>query len=112
MCVMEVRAGQQLATMVQACAHNTNTIIGDLDLLTAVLNGRGDTDALATLDLARDRLRRAYADFLGLFEVEVGRQVQDADGHVHGHDEPVGNERSLVEAAHHDARLARRFETR
>jgi hypothetical protein len=112
MCVMEIHAGQRLSTMAQACAHNTNTIIGDLDLLEAVLNGRHDHDALAALEQARQRLGEAYAGFLGLFQVEVGRTVQDDHGHVHDHDHPVGNERTLVDQAHHDATLARRYETR
>lgn len=108
---MTVHAGQRLSTMAEAMAHNTHTIIGDIDLLRSVLAARKDMEAIQDLEQAGKRLLDAYAGLLGLFQAEVGREVQDHDGHVHQHDQ-VGEERSLVEVAHHDARLARRYETR
>lgn len=108
---MTVHPGQRLTTMAEAMAHNTHTVLGDIDLLRATLTGRRELEALRDLENAGRHLLEAYAAFLGLFQAEVGREVQDSDGHV-WHGETVGNERSLTEQAHHDATLAREYETR
>lgn len=110
MCIMEVRPGQHSATIAQAMAHNTSTIERDLDMFLELVRARRDHMAEATLAQAQHHLRAAYAILLSEFGVEVAAVVADGDGHVHTSDH--GEERSLVEVAHHDASLARRFETR
>lgn len=109
MCIMTVHSGQRLSTMAEAMAHNTHTVLADIDLLRAVLAGRKQIEAIRDLEQAGRHLMEAYAAFLGLFQSEVGREVQDADGHVPA---SVGNERTLTAQAHHDATLAREYETR
>lgn len=111
MCIMEVRPGQASSTIAMALAHNTTTIGGDLDFFEKLVAARGETVLLAQLQQAHDHLRRAYADLLAVFGEEIASEVQSPEGHVHQHDH-VGNERSLVEQAHHDAGLARQFMTR
>ena len=32
MCIMEVRPGQHHSTITQACAHNIDTVVGDLEM--------------------------------------------------------------------------------
>lgn len=109
MCIMEIRAGQHTSTMVEALAHNTRTIMSDIDLLEQVLASRpGSEVCLAQVTSARRDLNRAYARFLQQFQTEVAAECAE-HGHTH---EEVGEERGLVEQAHHDAALARRFETR
>lgn len=110
MCIMEVHSTQRTSTMLQAMAHNASTLERDLDMLTTVLVARGAV-ILADVHLARSQVHQAYAGLLGLYGSAVGQERQDPDGHVHTHD-AVGNERSLVEQAQHDAGLARQFETR
>jgi hypothetical protein len=109
MCIMEVHAGQRTATMTQAMAHNASTLDRDLDMLIAVLVNRGGV-LLDPVKQAQDHIHRAYAILLDGFGEAVAAEVSDPDGHVHDHDH--GEERSLVEVAHHDADLARKFETR
>jgi hypothetical protein len=117
MCIMEVRAGQHGSTIAQAMAHNTSTVERDLDMFEELLKSRqkaGDTDSGALLvDVvqAHTHLRLAYATLLRSFGEEIGREVQDTHGHAHDHD-TIGSERTLTEQAHHDATLARRYETR
>jgi len=110
MCIMEVRPGQQTVTIVQAMAHNASTLDRDLDMLLQLITARGDTVSEATIAQAQELIHRAYALLLAEFGMEVAAVEADPDGHVHEHDHP--GERSLVEVAHHDAGLARRFETR
>lgn len=117
---MEVRPGQHDSTIAQALAHNVNTSKGDLEMwrerLVARLQHesatqRLDTEAaIAQLDRAYEEISRAYAGLLGQFGAEVGRAHEhwQHDHGEHGHERDV----SLVTAAHHDAGLARRFETR
>lgn len=115
MCIMEVRKGQKSSTIAMAMAHNTSTVMQDLDLFKKLLAARQEFELLRTVDQAQGHLRKAYADFLEVYGEEIATEVMDEAGHVHQHDdEPVGNERhlSLVEQGHHDATLARRFETR
>lgn len=110
MCIMEVRPGQAASTIAQAMAHNTSTVERDMDMFEELLKARGDFESLRTIVQAHGKLREAYAILLMQFGIEVGREVQNGKGHMHSHDH--GNERSLVEQAHHDAGLARHFETR
>lgn len=108
MCIMEVRAGQHASTIAQAMAHNASTLDRDLDMFKSLLNARGDTETLDVVNRAQRSVHRAYETLLDVFEEEIHTHEHQA----HLDDEPVGSERSLVEAAHHDAELARRFETR
>lgn len=110
MCIMEVRPGQQSSTIAQALAHNVSTVERDMDMFELLVQARGGEKMLRDLQHAHDHLRKAYATLLMVFGIEIATAVQDGEGHVHDHDH--GNERTLVETAHHDAGLARRFETR
>lgn len=110
MCIMEVRPGQASSTIAQAMAHNVSTVERDMDMFEELLKAREDFESLRTVQHAHEHLRKAYAGLLAEFGVQVGREVQNPEGHVHKHDN--GNERSLVDQAHRDAGLARRFETR
>jgi hypothetical protein len=110
LCIMEVRPGQRSSTIAQAMAHNTSTVERDLDMFVPLLKARGELELLAQINRAHEHLKQAYAGFLAVYAEEVAAEVQSPEGHVHTHDH--GNERSLVEVAHHDAGLARRFETR
>lgn len=109
MCIMEVRAGQHTVTIVQALAHNASTLDRDLDMLIKLAESRGERSAHAPLAQAQDYVNRAYAILLSEFGMEVATAVADPQGHMP--DDP-GHERTLVETAHHDAGLARRYETR
>jgi hypothetical protein len=110
MCIMEVRAGQHASTIAQAMAHNASTLDRDLDMFKALLNARDDVETLNMVIAAQRLIHRAYGTLLDIFEEEIHAHEHEANlDHEH---EPVGNERSLVEQAHHDAELARRFETR
>ncbi len=110
MCIMEVRPGQHSSTIAQALAHNVSTVERDMDMFELLVEARGDAAMLADLHGAHDHLRKAYATLLATFGIEVAKAVQDGEGHLHTHEH--GNERTLVETAHHDAGLARKFETR
>lgn len=106
---MEVRAGQKTATIAQAMAHNTSTIERDLDMLRKLLEARKEHELLAMVESAQNHLKHAYADFLEVFGETIANEVQDHEGH---NPDDHGHERSFVEQAHHDAQLARRYETR
>lgn len=110
MCIMEVRPGQKSSTIAQALAHNCSTVERDMDMFELLVKARGDEDLLNDLQHAHDHLRKAYAILLMNFGMEVAQAVQDEEGHVHNRDH--GNERSFTEQAHHDASLARKYETR
>jgi hypothetical protein len=122
MCIMEVRPGQRSATIAQAMAHNTSTVERDLDMFTPLLRARGETELLAKIECAHEHLRAAYAEFLAVFTEEVKTEV--TSGHDHSHDHDHGSEREIYQAeadkmsaellaeAHHDAQLARKYETR
>ena len=109
MCIMEVRAGQRSDTIAQALAHNVSTIERDLDMFEVLLKAREDYECLKTVMRAHESLKRAYADLLMQFGIELAKHVEDHEGHVHQHN---GSERTFVEEAHHSAQLARRYETR
>lgn len=108
MCIMEVRPGQHASTIAQAMAHNASTLDRDLDMFKALLASRGDLATHQAVADAQVRVNAAYEALLDIFQQEILAHEANLD-HEH---EPVGNERSLVEQAHHDAELARRFETR
>jgi hypothetical protein len=110
MCIMEIHEGQHSTTLVQAMAHNASTQDRDLDMLIKVLVARGEREHATMVIGAQRHIHAAYALLLGEYGDMVAESVQDGAGHVHTHDH--GGERSLVEVAHHDAGLARRFETR
>lgn len=109
MCIMEVRPGQRTATIAQALAHNTSTIERDLDMFRKLLEARKEGDHVELVNRAQKLLNEAYAIFLEQFGEFVAEEV-NPDNHVHTDDH--GHERTFVEQAHHDAQLARRFETR
>lgn len=104
---MEVHEGQRTSTIMQAEAHNTKTVISDLEMFVKLLEKRGDTESLVAVRRAYENLNRAYADLLEQYGELVGSEVMDHEGHMH-----EGNERTLVQAEVHDAGLARKFETR
>jgi hypothetical protein len=106
---MEVRPGQRTATVAQAMAHNTKTIESDLDMFRKLLEARKDGAHVDMVNRAQKLLGEAYAIFLEQFGEFVAEE-DNPDTHVHDHDH--GHERTFVEQAHHDAGLARRFETR
>lgn len=110
MCIMEVRAGQHASTIAQALAHNLSTVDRDFDMFRELLTARGDTATLDQVDRAQELTHRAYANMLAVFGQELAAAEADPAGH-YDHDQH-GHERSFVEAAHHDAGLARKFETR
>ena len=109
MCIMEVRPGQRSSTIAQAMAHNTSTVERDLDMFKPLLAARGEHELLAKVERAHTALKEAYTEFLSVFVTEVYDEVHihgDVDHHDHG------EERNVVAQAHHDAQLARRYETR
>ena len=110
MCIMEVRSGQHSATIAQALTHNMSTWERDAEMFAALAAARGESTLIASVEQARDLAHRAYAIMLDVYGEEVAAEVADPAGHLHTHDH--GNERSFVEVAHHDAQLARRYETR
>jgi hypothetical protein len=109
-CIMEVRPGQHITTVSQAMAHNLSTVDRDLDMLRKLCQARHDHAAMQEVDELQRAVHAAYAQALTMFGVELARVEADSAGHVHDHDH--GNERSFIETAHHDARLARPYETR
>lgn len=114
MCIMEIHPGQLASTMVQACAHNISTVDRDIDMFKGVLAARGRTELLQNVEDAHAVISVAYEKLLQCFADEVQREVAVHGEHAHpdhAHDHH-GTERSLAEQAHHDAELARRFETR
>ncbi len=132
MCIMEVRAGQRSSTIAQACAHNTTTVERDVDMFCGILNARGDLEREKQLRAAQAELQRAYAGLLNLFTEFVADEETHVHvlSHAHPDDNDHGSERlpiphmhhdengghnhgtSLVERAHHDATLARKYMTR
>src|SRR5688572_26032269 len=111
MCIMNVRAGQKLSTITQAMAHNTATIIGDMDLLEEYCIAKGMDAALPSIQRCKEHQQAAYATYLGLFREAVHGEYGEED-HDHEDDQEIGEERTLVEYAHDQARLGRQFYTR
>jgi hypothetical protein len=115
MCVMSVRVGQRSSTIAQACAHNTSTIERDVDMFYKLLRARGEHGRADSLLVAQSQLKRAYANLLELFGEFVSDEEVSTPALKHPHVDdghPLGHERSLVEQAHHDAQVSRRFLTR
>lgn len=106
---MEVRPGQRSSTIAQAMAHNLSTIERDLDMFRPLLEARGETELLTEIEQGHEHMKRAYACFLNVFTIEVKTEVHS--GHDHEHHDHAG-ERTLVEQAHLDAQLGRRYMTR
>jgi|ERR1043166_5310238 len=126
MCIMEVRPGQKSSTIAQAMAHNVSTIERDMDMFEELLKAREDFESLDTVQEAHLMLKRAYANLLMQFGIEVAKEIEGnhiahlhshESGEVHSHDNSAekhdhGTERTFIEQAHHDAQLARKYETR
>ena len=119
MCIMEVREGQHSTTIAQAMAHNTSTIERDLDMFLKLLKARGEAELVKAVEHAQTHLKHAYATFLEIYGEELYHEVHhqhsDSQGREkdYGHEHQAdGTERSLTEQEHHDASLARKFETR
>lgn len=113
MCIMEVREGQHICTILQAMAHNTNTIRGDMDLLEKYAKAHRDEPVQRIISESMSLLNKTYAVFLEGFGEKLAGDLQDSAGnwHVrtpHSH----GNERTFTEAADHSAKLAHPYETR
>jgi molecular chaperone GrpE (heat shock protein) len=96
---MEVHVHQHSATMAQAMAHNTRTILGDIEMFERVLNSRAPHEVPACRQ-AYDALTEAYNAFMDQFERFV-----EAEGLV-----PSTPEFEAEQAR--DTRAAERFETR
>ncbi len=111
MCIMEVRAGQHASTIAQALAHNLSTVDRDFDMFRELLKARGDTATLDQVERAQEEAHRAYANMLAVFGQELAAAECDPAGH-YDHDQHGSERESFVAAAHHDASLARRVETR
>ena len=109
MCVMEVRAGQRNSTIAQACAHNVNTVVGDLDMFVSLLRANGHAaDAQAAANV-QATLSRSYVDLREMFATFAVEEP-------HNHGESVGNEResalTLAQAMDRSIKASRRYETR
>lgn len=119
MCIMEIRAGQHSSTMIQACAHNLDTVLGDLEMFKGLIVARNRQDILNEVNRANDQIQHAYAGLLGLFTREVASMHNPDDPrhreseHLSHHDNPHSHdERTLVEEAHHFAQQGRKYMTR
>jgi hypothetical protein len=110
---MEVRPGQHISTILQAMAHNTNTILGDMDLLKRYAEAHKDESCQRIITASSELLNRTYAVFLEGFGEKLAIDFQDPNGHwntrqPHAH----GHERTFTEAVNAATKLARPFETR
>ena len=93
MCVMTVHKGQQTHTMIQACAHNVHTVLGDMDLLTELAKSRDVPEAdQMSMGLTYAALQVAYESLLAIYGEAVARAVKSGE-HQHDNAAPVGNER-------------------
>lgn len=113
MCIMEVRPGQHDVTIAQAIAHNLNTVLGDLDMYEKKAKASHNDTLVATIHRTRENTKKAYADMLSEFGMQLAEEIQDPDGHwtkaaAHNH----GNERTFTEVVEHETNLAHSFETR
>lgn len=113
MCIMEVRPGQHSITIVQACAHNANTIKGDLEMFKPLAEARGEHDVLQAIKLMEFHITRAYAVGLEMFGEKLAADHQNGNGHwdlpkAHTH----GNERSFTQVVNDATKLAHPYETR
>lgn len=96
MCIMEVRLGQRDSTIAQALAHNTGTILADIELFRPILKARAP-QYLPVLDQFQAELSLASRTALQLWATLVEAVVAaDPDTpHSHSH-EVAGNERDHV----------------
>lgn len=109
MCIMEIHAHANNATMVQALAHNASTIDRDVDMIVPILEARGQHEAVRTIKHAQDHVHHAYADFLELFGEYAALAASDTAGHVH---QTPGAERTLESVVDSATRRAKADETR
>jgi hypothetical protein len=107
MCIMEVRPGQHSATMTEACAHNTQTVISDIEMFAKILEHR-DPAKLPQLRQAQTRLRQGFEGLLDLF----GEFVAEHDHLDHEGDGTEREAQDVREIATRQAKLARRYMTR
>lgn len=115
MCIMEVRPGQRSETIVQACAHNANTIIGDLQMFEKLASARSETEVLRVINEASHHITHAYAVLLSSFGEMLAKDCQDSNGHwtnPQPHDHPHGNERTFSKEVDAATKLAHTYETR
>lgn len=115
MCIMEVSAQTRTDVMIQAEAHNTQTILSDFDMMVKVLESRNDDDCLNTVKHAQSLMNKAYALLLGEFGIQVAKVTQDAKGHLehNGHVHTKnGHERTFVEEVISATKEAQLDETR
>lgn len=111
MCEMTVNARQETTTIAQGMAHNTGTVLGDIDMFLQVLKARGREEAIPMVERAHDHLQHAYADFLEIFGEAIAHDA--AASHPHNHSVAVvGNEKSFVAEVNRATRLAHPYETR
>lgn len=114
MCIMEVRPGQRSETIVQACAHNANTIKGDLEMFRKLATARNETEIIKVIDEAEKHITQAYAVLLEKFGEMLAEDCQDPNGHWtnpqahHTH----GNERTFAQTVNAATKLAHPYETR
>lgn len=71
MCIMEVRKGQQSATMAQAMAHNLSTVERDLEMFAEVLRARNDGRGHELVGALQVEVEHAYRVALALFADEL-----------------------------------------
>lgn len=75
MCIMEVRKGQESATMAQAMAHNLSTVERDLEMFAEVLTARGDDTGARAVRLLRSNVEGDYRFALAMFAGELAGQI-------------------------------------
>lgn len=107
MCIMEVRPGQRDSTIAQALAHNTRTILSDIELFWPLLKSRSPQH-LPLLDQFQAELSFASRSALQLWARLVEAVVAaepDPAAHAHEH---YGNERAYAGHAGQDSDQAAR----
>lgn len=114
MCIMQVRPGQHSITIMQACAHNANTVRGDLEMFDLLAKGRNEDEIRRVIHEAQVNITRAYAAMLGSFGEQLAADLQNQEGHWNSshteHDH--GNERPFSEVIDAATRKAHDYETR
>jgi hypothetical protein len=113
MCIMEVRPGQHSLTIVQACTHNLNTVLGDLDMFRKLALARNEPDMVRVIDEMQAHTKIGYAAGLDLFGEKLAQDHQDGKGHWDmPTDSPHGLERTFSEVVNRATGLAHPYETR
>lgn len=82
MCIMEVRPGQHHSTITQACAHNADTIVGDLEMFETLLRSHGHTEHSAEIRRVHDDIRASYNDLLRLYADMLSAEVLADSDHL------------------------------